>query len=129
MFARAVTDDGTLLGDPILVNSYTTGSQGQPRIAFAGPDTLVAAWSGASSAHSGIVARRFARAPGCGDATADGGITANDALVALATAVGFRNCAPCVCDANASGTISASDALAMLRAAVGQPVSLTCDAC
>jgi len=65
----------------------------------------------------------------CGDASADGTVTASDALAALRTAVGNGTCDLCICDTDSSGTIAASDALRVLRAAVGQVVSLDCVNC
>lgn len=62
----------------------------------------------------------------CGDANADGRLTASDALHVLRVAVGIGACAPQVCDFNGSGEISASDALQVLRAAVGDPVIPKC---
>lgn len=65
----------------------------------------------------------------CGDATGGGGITATDALVVLKTAVGSRECLPCLCDVDAGGTIASSDALKTLRFAVSGTGSLHCSAC
>jgi len=62
----------------------------------------------------------------CGDANADGRLTASDALYVLRVAVGIGTCAPAVCDFNGSGAISASDALQVLRAAVGNAVVPHC---
>jgi hypothetical protein len=66
-------------------------------------------------------------ANGCGDANADGSVTATDALSALNTAVGFGvGCGTCACDANYSYSITASDALSILKFAVGALAELTC---
>lgn len=62
----------------------------------------------------------------CGDANDDGAITATDALLALAAAVGLGECDPVRCDTDASGAVTASDALAILNSAVGIPVVLSC---
>lgn len=64
--------------------------------------------------------------PECGDANANGRITATDALFALRASVGTYECAPSVCDANDSGAITASDSLLILRRATGQDVALGC---
>jgi hypothetical protein len=65
---------------------------------------------------------------GCGDANG-GGLTASDALFALQSAVGLRQCAACLCDADGNGAVGAADALRILRAAVGQSVALLCPLC
>jgi len=65
----------------------------------------------------------------CGDADADGKVSATDALLVLRASVGAAECAECRCDVNAVGGVSATDALLILRAAVGQPVSLACPSC
>jgi len=64
----------------------------------------------------------------CGDPTG-GGVTATDALVVLKTAVGSRECLPCLCDVDASGGIASSDALKTLRFAVSGTGSLQCSIC
>jgi hypothetical protein len=65
----------------------------------------------------------------CGDANADGNITATDALVILQVGVGAAECAECRCDVNSVGGITATDALVVLRVAVGEGVVLVCPAC
>lgn len=65
----------------------------------------------------------------CGDWSADGEVTATDALGTLKAAVGTSSCADCICDTDSSGEISAADALRVLRYAVGQPVVLDCPPC
>ncbi|MFN2426094.1 MAG: right-handed parallel beta-helix repeat-containing protein, partial [Candidatus Binatia bacterium] len=65
----------------------------------------------------------------CGDATGEGNISAADAFLALAAAVGTGTCELCRCDVNDSGGITAPDALLVLRAAVGQAVLLACPGC
>lgn len=65
----------------------------------------------------------------CGDAALNGGVTANDALVTLKTAVGTGECPLCACDVNGVAGVTAPDALAILRSAVGQLASLACPAC
>lgn len=66
----------------------------------------------------------------CGDANQDSAVTATDALIALATAVGSDSCPACLCDAAPPNPdITATDALVILQAAVGglSPVcSQTC---
>jgi hypothetical protein len=65
----------------------------------------------------------------CGDATADGDVSAADGQRALRAAVGGAVCDECRCDVNLSNSISTSDALLILRAAVGQQVNLRCPPC
>lgn len=56
-------------------------------------------------------------------------ITASDALHALRTAVGTKECALCLCDTDDSRVITASDALRILKKAVGLEVELNCVLC
>lgn len=65
----------------------------------------------------------------CGDAALNGGVTANDALATLKTAVGTAECPLCACDVNGVAGVTASDALGILRRAVGQQIELDCPAC
>lgn len=65
----------------------------------------------------------------CGDANADEGVSAPDALVALLSAVGLQSCALCRCDTDDSGAVTASDALTILQSAVGLSVTLVCPLC
>jgi len=62
----------------------------------------------------------------CGDANADGKITAGDALQALRGAIGTSECALSVCDWSGNGELTASDALSILRRAVGHEVTSQC---
>jgi hypothetical protein len=62
----------------------------------------------------------------CGDANADGSVTAPDALKALRTSVGNTTCELWLCDFNGVGGITAADALAILRTAVGQQTTPAC---
>jgi hypothetical protein len=62
----------------------------------------------------------------CGDANADGGVAAADALIALRTAVGTGSCPIWRCDFNGDDSVAASDALAILRTAVGQNTTPNC---
>jgi predicted outer membrane repeat protein len=64
----------------------------------------------------------------CGDANADGSVSAPDALRALRTSVETATCEIWLCDFNGSGGISAADALAILRTAVGQETTPSCPA-
>jgi predicted outer membrane repeat protein len=64
----------------------------------------------------------------CGDANADGTVTAPDALQALRTSVGTTTCEIWLCDFNGSGGTTAADALAILRTAVGQQLQPNCPA-
>jgi len=64
----------------------------------------------------------------CGDANGNGIVQANDALIALRTAVGSATCPLVRCDVNNNGAVQAGDALAILRKAVGQPIELDCPA-
>jgi hypothetical protein len=67
--------------------------------------------------------------PVCGDADMNGSLTATDALIALATAVGGGTCDPCLCDVLNSDGVTATDALAILAAAVGQGAEFVCPMC
>lgn len=55
----------------------------------------------------------------CGDANANGVISASDALGALKASVGSGWCSKTRCDVNLSNSVSASDALLILKASVG----------
>lgn len=57
--------------------------------------------------------------PACGDANADGDVTASDALAILRASVGLAACPRWQCDYDGSGGVSAADALRVLRAAIG----------
>ena len=131
IFARSFASDGSPLGTEIAVNTYTTGAQTRPVVAFTNADAFVVTWQSSSRDGSAetVAARRFARAPVCGDASADGETTASDALIALTTAVAAGSCPACVCDGDASGDVTATDALRILRVAVGQEVTLACNPC
>ncbi|HYC57748.1 MAG TPA: hypothetical protein VEL28_22675 [Candidatus Binatia bacterium] len=61
----------------------------------------------------------------CGDANADGDITAGDALIALRAAVGLVDCQR-VCDIDSSGATSTQDALGLLQYSLGLLVPLLC---
>lgn len=65
----------------------------------------------------------------CGDANADGSVSAPDALVALLSAVALDSCALCRCDTDDSGAVTASDALTILQSSVYLPVTLACRLC
>ena len=67
-------------------------------------------------------------AQACGDADANGTLTARDALIALRTAIGTDTCALTICDAARDGDVTAGDALRLLAAAVGLDVVLACPA-
>ncbi len=70
------------------------------------------------------------REPACGvPASGNQKPVTSDALYVLASAVGIRGCAACVCDVDDSGSVTATDALIDLKSAVGQPVVLECPAC
>jgi hypothetical protein len=64
----------------------------------------------------------------CGDANADGKVTATDALLALRAAVGTAACDATRCDYDDSLAITATDALEILRASVGDPTTPNCPA-
>lgn len=103
----------------------------KPSIA-SGNAALSVAWAAVSldaDSEGEIALRRFF-APGvtCGDANANGALSATDALIALQAAVGSLTCPAYVCDANGSGGVLASDAFLILRASVGQPAALVCPA-
>jgi hypothetical protein len=65
----------------------------------------------------------------CGDASADGEVSAADGQRALRAAVGAAACDACRCDVNLSNSISTSDALLILRVGVGQQIELNCPPC
>ncbi len=65
----------------------------------------------------------------CGDTGGADGVSATDALIALANAVGAGPCMTCLCDVDGGGTVTATDALLILQSGVGQPVTLGCNAC
>jgi hypothetical protein len=74
-----------------------------------------------------LLARRFRLEYGCslcGDANADGEVTAMDALRALRSSVGTAECAQERCDTNGSGKTGSADALRILRAAVAGGTNL-----
>jgi hypothetical protein len=61
----------------------------------------------------------------CGDGDWDGRIDASDALWALTTAIGLRECD--VCDIDCSDNVTARDALLILKAVVGAvPIACAC---
>jgi len=62
----------------------------------------------------------------CGDADANGFLTATDALGALRAAVGVQNCSIWQCDVNNDGVVSSTDAYAVLLRVVGTWASLDC---
>lgn len=65
--------------------------------------------------------------PFCGDPTADGKVTAADALRVLQRSVALDvECPDWTCDTNGSGSVSASDSLLVLQKAVKLPVSMNC---
>jgi hypothetical protein len=131
VFARSFASDAAPQGTEIAVNTSTAGEQGKGAVTFADENTIVVAWQseGLDGSESAVVTRRFARAPACGDASADGATNATDALIALQTVVGIGGCAACVCDSDDSGAITATDALRILQAAVGGTDILACRAC
>lgn len=53
----------------------------------------------------------------------------SDCRAILRSAVGLRDCAPCLCDLDGSGGVLAADALVCLRSAVGLEVTLSCPEC
>lgn len=132
VFGRLYDADATPQGPESVVNTYTTGAQQAPSVVFSSDQSLVVAWQseGQDGSDSAIVQRRFARAAACGDATIDGRTSASDALFALQSAVGIRECAACICDVDTSGTVTTTDALAILTVGVGTTsVVLDCAAC
>lgn len=131
LFARSYASDGQAFGEEVPLNAYTTDAQWRPASAFVDADSLVVVWQseGQDGSDAAVVARRFARAPACGDASADGQTAATDALVVLSAVVGLRSCPLCVCDADASTTVTVTDALRILRAATGQQGLLDCAPC
>jgi hypothetical protein len=132
VFGRLYDANATPQGPESVVNTYASGAQQAPSIVFSSDQSLVAAWQsdGADGADDAIAQRRLARAAACGDATVDGHTSASDALFALQTSVGIRECAACICDVDTSGSVTTTDALAILTIGVGTPsVVLDCAAC
>jgi len=135
LFAQVFDPKGYPIGDPRILNEITQDAQIDPEIARIGDNRIIIVWESDVSAiapfETGEVsARAFEISDlACGDATADGAVTATDALLALSAAVGNAECAACLCDADGSGTTSASDALALLHASVGLGAELTCPQC
>lgn len=67
------------------------------------------------------------RREGCGDADANGRITALDAVLALHDSVDPSSwCRPGICDVDGESDVTTTDALLVLRKAVGLPVVLAC---
>ena len=62
----------------------------------------------------------------CGDADANGAVTASDALAALRAAVGAGSCALQACDVDDSGDVTVDDALIILEHTAGENVALSC---
>ena len=132
IFGRVYNPDGSPQSPETVVNAYTTGAQQAPSIVFNSDRSLVVTWQSENQdgSDSAIVERRFAPAAACGDATADGQLSASDALFALQAAVGIRVCAACICDVDQSGSVTVLDALVILRIGLGDgSVDLTCPAC
>ena len=132
IFGRVYNPDGSPQSPETVVNAYTTGAQQAPSIVFNSDRSLVVTWQSENQdgSDSAIVERRFAPAAACGDATADGQLSASDALFALQSAVGIRECAACICDVDQSGSVTVLDALVILRIGLGDgSVDLTCPAC
>ncbi len=65
-------------------------------------------------------------AQACGDANADGAVSATDALIVLRASIDLETCAAGRCDVDGNGTISATDALVVLNFSVGRDVELRC---
>jgi len=64
----------------------------------------------------------------CGDADANGTLSAIDALITLRAAVSIGTCELTTCDADGDQIVNATDALLILDAAVGINASLVCPA-
>ncbi len=73
--------------------------------------------------------RVIAGAAACGDANANGQVTAVDALIVLRASVGLGSCQSCVCDIDGSGATVATDARGVLHAATGLGMTMHCPAC
>jgi hypothetical protein len=131
VFGRTFEANGSPQGPERTLNAQTAGAQQTPSIVFGSDQTLAVTWQSEDRDGSGfgIAARRFARTAPCGDATVDGTTSASDALFALQTAVGTRECAACICDVNDSGGITVVDALAILYAGLGVGSVGLCPAC
>src|SRR5262249_50554121 len=112
---RALDCRGTVVGDELLTVSSDDAS------AFAaasiGVNELgdgVVVWAEQRPTVAAIAARRFHLDNACalcGDADANGRVTAVDSLIALRTAVGADDCASDRCDVDGSQRIDSRDAL------------------
>ena len=72
------------------------------------------------------------RSGACGDADANGTISAADALRVLRRSIDLgvpSDCELCRCDVDSGGSVTATDALVVLRKAVGVDVPLNCSVC
>ncbi|HET9062363.1 MAG TPA: hypothetical protein VFO62_03650, partial [Candidatus Binatia bacterium] len=132
IFGRTYNPDASPQSAEVVLNAHTAGAQQAPSIVLRSDQSLAVAWQSEDQDGSdfAIVARRFARAAACGDATADGLTSASDALLVLQVTVGTRECAPCTCDVDQSGAVTTVDSLAILKAGLGDDrVELTCSSC
>jgi hypothetical protein len=61
LFARTYTASGTPVGAELAINTYTSGNQGQPVVAFDGAESFTVAWTSDNQDESdaAIIARRF----------------------------------------------------------------------
>jgi hypothetical protein len=133
VFARAFDSGGLALGNEITINQTVADDQESPTLAALGGGQLSVAWQSfgqEAPLDAGIVGRLFSLGSGtCGDYTANGTITAADALGALRAAVGLLSCQVCICDVDRVNSVKATDALLILNFAVGLPVTLDCISC
>lgn len=128
---RAIDCRGTVLGDELLyVSSDNASAVSASSIAVNERGDGVVVWAEQRPAMAVIAARRFHLDDGCslcGDADANGRVSAADSLIALRTGVGTGDCSMERCDADGSNRIGSRDAVRILRAAIADgAVSLTC---
>jgi hypothetical protein len=127
---RAVDCLGIIPGNGLAYVSEEGTAVSRSSIAVNERGDGVVVWSEEYEGEFTLAARTFALDDGCvlcGDADANGAVTAGDALVTLRTAVGAASCAADRCDSDGSSTVQVEDALRILRASLALPgASLTC---
>ena len=111
--------------------SIGASSGERPAVAVNEAGDIIVVWQQPRENDSGftIAARRLSLTDACalcGDATADGRVTAVDALAALRASVGLNECEPRRCDTGDASGVTSTDALRILNAAADDPLSLVC---
>lgn len=133
IFARALDCHGAdISGGAIQIDGGIALERGNPAVSVNENGDVVVVWEQQRAIGNGstIVGRRLRLADGCalcGDADANGRVTAVDALAALQASVSLGACVLGRCDTDGSQTVTATDALRILTAAVADgPPSLSC---